>query len=176
MRRMLKPRFFNRPALAVAQNLLGKFIVRRYRGQETALMITEVEAYDGHQDKASHASRGQTERNSVMFGAAGFWYVYFVYGNHWMLNIVTGPKDYPAAVLMRGTNEVVGPARLTKFLQVDKKLNGKKAGRAAGLWIEDRGVRIVKNKIKRRPRVGVDYAGEWTKKPYRFVLKNKASE
>ena len=75
MPKILKPQFFNRPALKVAQDLLGKFIVRRYRGQETALMLTEVEAYDGHNDKASHASCGQTERNQVMFGQAGYWYV-----------------------------------------------------------------------------------------------------
>lgn len=134
-------------------------------------MITENEAYGGHHDKASHASRGRTARNQMMFGPAGFWYVYFVYGNHWMLNIVTGPKDYPAAVLIRGTDKIVGPARLTKFLHIDKKLNSQPARRLSGLWIEDRGVIIAKNKIKRAPRVGVDYAGAWAKKPYRFMLK-----
>lgn len=167
---ILKPAFFSRPALRVAQDLLGKFIVRRWRGREIAFMITEVEAYDGPDDKASHASRGKTQRNQVMFGPAGFWYVYFVYGNHWMLNIVTGPKNYPAAILIRGTDKVVGPGRLTKFLHVDRKLNGQPASRVSGLWIEDRGVRISKNKIQRTPRVGVAYAGEWAKKPYRFIL------
>ncbi|OGY91663.1 MAG: 3-methyladenine DNA glycosylase [Candidatus Komeilibacteria bacterium RIFCSPLOWO2_02_FULL_48_11] len=170
MPKILKPQFFNRPALKVAQDLLGKFIVRRYRGQETALMLTEVEAYDGHNDKASHASRGKTERNQVMFGPAGYWYVYFTYGLHWMLNIVTGPKNYPAAVLIRGTDNVIGPGRITKFLRVDKKLNGKMSSRASGLWLEDRGVVIPKSKIKKLPRIGVDYAGEWAKKPYRFIL------
>ena len=170
MPKILKPQFFNRPALKVAQDLLGKFIVRCYRGQETALMLTEVEAYDGHNDKASHASRGKTERNQVMFGPAGYWYVYFTYGLHWMLNIVTGPKNYPAAVLIRGTDNVIGPGRITKFLRVDKKLNGKMSSRASGLWLEDRGVVIPKSKIKKLPRIGVDYAGEWAKKPYRFIL------
>ena len=170
MPKILKPQFFNRPALKVAQDLLGKFIVRRYRGQETALMLTEVEAYDGHNDKASHASRGKTERNQVMFGPAGYWYVYFSYGLHWMLKIVTGPKNYPAAVLIRGTDNVIGPGRITKFLRVDKKLNGKMSSRASGLWLEDRGVVIPKSKIKKLPRIGVDYAGEWAKKPYRFIL------
>ncbi len=187
MAKILKPQFFNRPTLEVAKDLLGKFIVRRYpaqsigtrvgkRGQEIVLMITEVEAYDGFKDKASHAHRGQTERNKIMFGPAGFWYVYFTYGLHWMLNIVTGPKDYPAAVLIRGTDKVTGPARLTKFLHIDKKLNNQPARRLSGLWIEDRGVVIAKKQIKRIARVGVAYAGEWAKKPYRFMLKNKASE
>src|SRR3989338_9952334 len=142
MPKILKPQFFNRPALIVAQDLLGKFIVRRYRGQETALMLTEVEAYDGHNDKASHASRGKTERNQVMFGKAGFWYVYFTYGMHWMLNIVTGPKNYPAAVLIRGTDKITGPARLTRCLKIDKKFNGLLAAKKSGLWIEDRGCKI----------------------------------
>lgn len=170
MAKILKSSFFSRPTLIVARELLGKFIVRRYRGQETALMITEVEAYDGFEDKASHASRGRTERNKIMFGEPGYWYVYFTYGMHWMLNIVTGAKNYPAAVLIRGTDKVAGPARLTKFLRIDKKLNGKIASRKSGLWFEDRGVVILKSKIKKAPRVGVAYAGEWAKKPYRFTL------
>ncbi len=169
---MILPRsFFNRPTLTVARDLLGKFIVRRFRVQETALMITEVEAYDGFGDKASHAHRGQTERNKIMFGPAGCWYVYFTYGIHWMLNIVTAEKGYPAAVLIRGTDKVVGPARLTKWLHIDKKMNGRPASHQTGLWIEERGVVVAKNKIKRAPRVGVSYAGEWAKKPYRFIIK-----
>ena len=170
-RKIIKPSFFNRPTLAVARDLLGKFLVRKYRGQETVLMITEVEAYDGPQDKASHAHRGQTERNKIMFGPPGYWYVYFTYGVHWLANIVTGDKGYPAAVLIRGTDKVVGPARLTKWLQIDKKLNGRAAAPQTGLWIEERGVVVAKNKIKRAPRVGVSYAGEWAKKPYRFIIK-----
>jgi len=171
MAKILKPAFFNRPTLLVAQDLLGKFIVRRYLGKNISLMITEVEAYDGLEDKASHASRGQTERNKIMFGEPGYWYVYFTYGMHWMLNIVTGPKNYPAAILIRATDKVSGPARLTKFLNVDKKLNGKMSSRASGLWLEDRGVMISGKEIKKAPRVGVAYAGEWAKKPYRFILK-----
>jgi len=134
-------------------------------------MIVEVEAYDGFKDKASHAHRGKTARNAPMFGEAGRWYVYFTYGMHWMLNIVTGPKDYPAAVLIRGVKGINGPAKLTKFLKIDKRFNNKLATRAAGLWIENHGVKIKKHKIKRMPRVGVDYSGLWAKKPLRFLLK-----
>lgn len=181
MSKILKPSFFSRSTLAVAQDLLGKFIVRRYparsidtragkRGKEIALMITEVEAYDGFNDKASHASRGKTERNQIMFGPPGYWYVYFTYGMHWMLNIVIGPKDYPAAILIRGIDKISGPARITKFLHIDKKLNGKMASKKSGLWFEDRGVMVSRKEIKKAPRIGVAYAKEWAKKLYRFIL------
>ena len=73
----------------IAKSLLGKFLVRRYKGKTKAYLITDVEAYDGFKDKASHAHRGKTERNKIMFGMAGYWYIYFTYGIHWMLNIVT---------------------------------------------------------------------------------------
>ena len=79
--------FQNKNTVQIAKNLLGKFLVRRYRGKTTAYAITEVEAYDGFKDKASHAHRGKTERNKAMFGPAGYWYVYFTYGMHWLLNI-----------------------------------------------------------------------------------------
>ncbi len=98
----MKKKFFDRPTLVVAQDLLGKFLVRKRNGKVITAMITEVEAYDGPKDKASHARHGLTARNTPMFGPAGHWYVYFTYGMHWMLNVVTGAKGYPAAVLIRG--------------------------------------------------------------------------
>ncbi len=170
MRKILAPKFFNRSALAVARELLGKFLVRRWRNKEIALMITEVEAYDGPQDKASHASRGRTERNKIMFGEAGRWYVYFTYGTHWMLNIVTGPKGYPAAVLIRGIKDVSGPARITRHLKIGKKFNGRPSGKKTGLWIENKGIIISPSQIKRAERIGVDYAGKWALKKYRFFI------
>jgi len=183
MRAILKQEYFqNRNTAKVAKNLLGKFLVRRYRGKTKAYLITEVEAYDGFHDKASHAHRGQTKRNRVMFGPAGHWYVYFIYGMHWMLNIVTGPKNYPAAILIRGIREfphvnrrksasitLNGPAKLTKALHIDKKLSGKPPTKISGLWIEDRGIKIAPRDIKSAPRIGVNYAGPiWSKKPWRF--------
>lgn len=171
MKEILKQKFFNRPTLEVAKELLGKYLVRKIDGKEIALPITEVEAYDGFQDKASHASRGKTVRNTVMFGPAGYFYVYFTYGIHWMLNVVTGEKDYPAAVLIRGAGDISGPARLTKLLEIGKSLNGKKMGKEMGLWFEDRGLVVNTRKITRAPRVGVSYAGPiWTNKRYRFFL------
>lgn len=171
MRKVLKQEFFDRPTLTVARDLLGKYLVRRWRGKEMAYKITEVEAYDGHKDKASHAHRGRTSRNEVMFGEAGHWYVYFTYGMHWMLNIVAGSKDYPAAVLIRGVEGIDGPGKLAKALHITRTLNEKPALRASGLWIEDRGVKVPKNEIEKTPRIGIKYAKEWVDKAYRFVLK-----
>src|SRR3989338_10263905 len=119
MSRILEPYFYNRPTLIVAQDLLGKFLVRKIGNKEITSMIIEVEAYDGFKDKASHASKGRTLRNEVMFGEAGRWYVYLIYGMYWMLNIVTGPKDYPAAILIRGVVDASGPGRLTKFFKIN---------------------------------------------------------
>lgn len=172
-RRVLPKFFFNRPTLVVAQELLGKYMVVRRNGKEIAEMLTEVEAYDGHKDKACHAHRGKTSRNFVMFGEAGQVYVYFTYGMHWMLNIVTGARGYPAAILIRGTDQTVGPARVTKKFGIDKTFNNKKATRSSGLWFEDRGVKVSKKDFVRTPRIGVNSAGPvWSKKLYRFVLKD----
>ncbi len=214
MRKILTSQFFNRSTLSVAKDMLGKFLVRRIGKKEIKLMITEVEAYDGPKDKASHAHCGKTERNKVMFGEAGNWYIYFTYGMHWMLNIVTGSKGYPAAVLIRGvvpyqsprtnysrknkaklknkknklmwmksdlvreTDRITGPARITKYLKINKKFNAKPANKKTGLWIEDRpacagrGVKIKPSMIKASKRIGVAYASEWANKPYRFNLRH----
>ncbi|MCL4404997.1 MAG: DNA-3-methyladenine glycosylase [Patescibacteria group bacterium] len=170
-RRVLGKKFFDEPTLDVARSLLGKYMVRRRGKTEKAYMITEVEAYDGPRDKASHASHGRTPRVEVMFGEAGKLFVYFTYGMHWMLNVVTGPKDYPAAVLVRGVEGINGPGRVTKKLLVDKKLNGKKAAPSSGLWFEDRGIAIRRSAISRTSRIGVSYAGSyWASRKYRFVL------
>jgi len=170
MRKVLEQNFFNRSTLEASRDLLGKYLVRKIGSEELAMPITDVEAYDGFKDQASHASRGMTPRNKPMFGPAGYFYVYFTYGIHWMLNVVTREKGYPAAILIRGAGEISGPARLTNFLKIDKELNARKAGRASGLWFEDRG--IILPKTVRTPRIGVDYAGPiWANKNYRFILK-----
>ncbi len=168
--------FFARSALIVARELLGKVLVRRLGSQAIVAMITETEAYVGPHDLACHASKGRTPRTEVMFGPAGHWYVYFIYGIHWMLNAVTGDVDHPAAVLLRGAGAWNGPARLTKALDIDKRLNGAAAARSSGLWIEDRGLRVPSKCIRRTPRIGVDYAGAWAAKPYRFLLDPATAE
>ncbi|MBM3257165.1 MAG: DNA-3-methyladenine glycosylase [Candidatus Liptonbacteria bacterium] len=183
MRKILTKEFFDKPVVTVAEGLLGKFLVRRIGDQTLAVMITETEAYDGPRDKACHARFGRTPRTEVMFGEAGRFYVYFNYGIHWLLNIVTGPVDYPAAVLIRAgvpaqvasskwqvAKPIQGPARLTKYLMIDKTLNRKPANKQSGLWVEDRGIRIPSKQILATPRVGVEYAGVWAKKLYNFQL------
>ena len=172
MRKSLPKDFFEKPTLEIAKDLLGKYLVRNFNGKEISSMITEVEAYIGGEDKACHASCGKTKRNEVMFEDGGRWYVYLVYGMHWMLNIVTETKDHPSAVLIRGTDKAKGPARVTKLLRIDKRFNGLLAAKNSGLWIEDRGIKIKNRDIKKGPRIGVDYAGPvWSKKPWRFYLK-----
>ena len=161
----------------VAENLLGKYLIRQINQEKFACKIIETEAYEGPNDKASHAWRGKTLRNKPMFEKPGTIYVYFIYGVHWMFNIVCGKSGYPAAVLIRGVENCVGPARLTKKLGIDKNLNGKMLGKKSGLWISvsAKGYGETKEKIWKiikTPRVGVDYAGPiWSKKLYRFALK-----
>jgi len=133
-------------------------------------MITEVEAYVGPQDLASHASKGRTPRTEVMFGKSGYWYVYLIYGVHYCLNIVTEEKDYPAAILIRGVEDISGPGRVTKYFNIDKGFNAMLASKKTGLWIEDRGAVIKPTQIKRGKRIGVDYAGKWKDKLWRFYM------
>lgn len=173
MRKVLREEFFQRRPQIVARQLLGKFLVRRLNGETIAYMITETEAYDGELDLACHARSGRTARNAPMWGKPAHAYVYFTYGMHWMLNLVTGKEGYPSAVLIRGAGAYIGPARLTKALSVDQSLNGKPLGKGSGLWVEDRCNEVTPHCIVRTPRVGVAYAGEWAKKPWRFVLKTQ---
>ncbi len=163
--------FFDRPADRVARELLGARLV--VRGADSRLqrhVVFETEAYLGAHDLACHGSKGMTKRNAVMFGPAGHWYVYLCYGIHWMLNIVTGAEGVPAAVLIRGAGELVGPGRVTRGLGIDQALNGLAAGRKAGLWLEPSGIEIPRRWIARTPRIGVGYAGVWAEKPLRYVV------
>ncbi|NQY32808.1 MAG: DNA-3-methyladenine glycosylase [Coraliomargarita sp.] len=171
MARVLNKTFFNRSTLEVAQDLLGKQLCRRLdSGKIIRARITETEAYDGFEDKASHAHKGATTRNVVMFGPPGRSYIYLCYGVHWLLNITTREKGYPAAVLLRGVEGVSGPGRLTKHFQLDSQFNNQLLTRVNGLWVEDDGFDVSSGAMKATPRVGVDYAGpEWSKMPWRFV-------
>ncbi len=161
----------SRGTVRLARWLLGKAIVRTRGGRRECFPITEVEAYDSERDLACHASKGRTPRTETLYLAGGVWYVYFVYGMHHMLNLVTGPKGYPAAVLIRGVGSVSGPGRVAKALGIDKSFNGAAAGRASGLHLEDLGMTVPRRRIRSSPRVGIDYAGPlWAGKPWRFRL------
>ena len=156
--------------VALARWLLGKVLVtagpagilRRWR-------ICEVEAYRGESDLACHARKGRTPRTEVMYAAGGVWYVYLCYGMHEMLNLVTGPRDYPSAILIRSVEGVMGPGRLTRTLAIDRRFNATVAAPAGGLWLEDDGFRLPRRVIQSAPRIGVAYAGPvWVAKPWRF--------
>lgn len=164
--------FFARATPDVARDLLGKTLIRRLPdGTRRAACITETEAYDGFHDRASHAHRAKTKRNAVMFGPPGVIYLYLCYGMHWMLNVTTREAGYPAAVLVRGTTQVRGPGRLTRFFALTGDQNGLPLGTASGLWISaSRTVRVSSASVVATPRIGVDYAGpHWRAKPWRFV-------
>lgn len=158
--------FFNRPADEVARDLLGAYLCVRIARDVIRLPITETEAYLGPHDKACHSSRGRTKRTEVMYGDAGTIYVYFIYGMYYMLNIVTGEKEYPAAVLIRGAGPYDGPGKLTRALGIDLSCNGALLSSERGVWIEagETPVRIAVT-----PRIGVAYAGAWAKRKLRFV-------
>jgi DNA-3-methyladenine glycosylase len=162
----------SRGTVACARSLLGKFLVRQLAdGPAVGRMITEVEAYDGEGDLACHARAGRTARTAPLYEEGGIWYVYLCYGIHEMLNLVVGPRDWPAAILIRGVEGIHGPGRVTKQLAINRTLNGATAEPRSGLWLEDRGVRVSRESVQATPRIGVDYAGSiWSKKPWRFVL------
>ncbi len=162
--------------VSIARRLIGKFLVRRMPCGAIAAMITEVEAYQGEEDRACHARFGRTARSAMLYEAGGIWYVYLCYGIHEMLNLVTGPRDRPAAVLIRGVVGASGPGRVTRAFGIDRRLNGAPADTSSGLWVEDRGVRIPPRAIRATPRIGVDYAGPvWADKPWRFVCADPAT-
>lgn len=180
MRPKILPRsYFTRPTLDVARGLLGKYLVRENGSGLLAGRIVEVEAYVGPEDRASHASRGRTKRTEVMFGRAGLAYVYLIYGMHHCFNIVTERTGYPAAILIRAVEVhaghppllIDGPGRVCRAFEIDRSLNTLDVTAGESLWIEDRGHHVSESEIAAFPRIGVDYAGEWAAKPWRFRLR-----
>lgn len=178
----LSKNFYQQSTLQLSQQLLGKFLVKNIGNKKIVGKIVETEAYIGPKDLASHASRGKTKRTKAMFDSGGLWYIYLIYGMYYCLNIVTEQKDYPAAVLIRAVEPIAGfkpeiktdgPGKLCRAFQIDKKLNNKPAfGKTALLWIEDRGVKLSPSQIKKAKRIGVDYAGEYKNKLWRFYIKD----
>ncbi len=178
MKTILARTYFNRPTLTVAKSLIGKYLVRENGKGVIAGKIVEVEAYVGPQDKACHASKGRTQRTDVMFGPAGFSYVYLVYGMYHCLNVVTERKEFPAAILIRAIEVegvlIDGPGRLCRAFEIDRSLNRIDMTMRERLWFEDRGDKVPGSHIGTFPRIGVNYAGRWSKKPWRFrLLKNE---
>jgi DNA-3-methyladenine glycosylase len=176
--------------LQVAPDLLGRVVVHDSPEGAVALRLTEVEAYAGRRDPGSHAFRGRTPRNGVMFGPGGFVYVYFSYGMHWCMNLVCGPAGDASAVLLRAGEVVIGaelalarrttaratrdlargPARLTSALGVDKSYDGADVtvpGSALRV-VAGAGPRPARRAVVRGPRVGV--AGDGAARPWRFWI------
>ena len=174
MNKVLSQQYFSRPTVQVARSLIGKYLVRSIDGRAIAGKIVEVEAYVGPQDKACHASKGRTKRTDVLFGPPGQSYVYLIYGMYHCLNVVTEREEFPAAVLIRAVEVdgvlIDGPGRLCRALQIDRSLNRINLTAQESLWFEDRGGRILRGQVAALPRIGVDYAGVWAKKPWRFRL------
>lgn len=177
-----------RPTRA-ARFFLGKYLcVQAVDGYAEGLIV-ETEAYGGAKDAASHGfGSRRTARTEIMFAPGGAAYVYFCYGMHRMFNIVTGPRDSPEAVLVRAVKITAGhdlvrrrrkgiaekdwssgPGRVCAALGIEMHHNRHDLPSGGRIWIEDRGVKVPAREVKRTPRIGVDYAGSWALKPWRFV-------
>ena len=185
----LTRRFFARPTLSVARQLLGQRLVRLLDGVRLSGRIVETEAYIGQTDLACHARFGRTPRSQVMFGPPGHAYVYFTYGMHWMLNIVTEPADFPAAVLIRAIlpdeglplmqarrgplapprHLADGPGKLAQAMGITKALNGQDlCAPEAPLFVEH-ARRVPEARVQSGPRIGLNHTPEpWKSIPWRF--------
>jgi len=181
--------YLRKNVVLIAKELLGKLLMTSIDGQPTGGMIVETEAYS-YRERGCHAYQGmRTERNKIMFEAGGIAYVYLCYGIHNLFNVVVNENDKADAVLVRALQPVEGeelmksrmktsslkritsgPGKLTKALGIDRTSNGKNLS-SCELWIED-GVTIRKKEIISAPRIGIDYAGEDAKLPWRFFIKD----
>jgi DNA-3-methyladenine glycosylase len=185
--------FFDRPVLDVAPDLLGRLLVRHTEHGPIELRLTEVEAYAGFADPGSHAYRGRTDRNAVMFGPPGHAYVYFTYGMWHCLNLVCGPEGTAGAVLLRAgeiitgahlarkrritsrrpTDLAQGPARLATALDVDRSLDGSdifSSEPTASPFRLLTGISVDPATIRNGPRTGV--GGEGATHPWRFWIEH----
>jgi DNA-3-methyladenine glycosylase len=191
--------YLQEDVVQLSKELLGKYLCTKIDGKLTSGIITETEAYAGEIDKASHAyNNRRTNRTEIMFGEGGIAYVYLCYGIHHLFNVVTNYKNVPHAILIRAIKPDEGIKTMLERRNIDptkenmesvktgkKKIAGGPgtASQALGIktkhsgidltgnviWIEDRGIKINKKEIIAGPRVGVDYAGEHAKWPYRFI-------
>jgi DNA-3-methyladenine glycosylase len=168
--------FYARHTVEVARDLLGMHLVRvDAKGRRRAGRIVETEAYRGPEDRAAHSWRGRTPRTAIMYGPPGYAYVFMIYGMYFCANVVTEPEERPCAVLLRAVEPIAGveaktngPGLLCRALEIDRGLNGVDLC-GDELFIErpgDAAARPVR--VGKSARIGVDYAGRWAKKPWRF--------
>ncbi|MDR3633778.1 MAG: DNA-3-methyladenine glycosylase [Isosphaeraceae bacterium] len=173
--RTLPRSFYDRETVTVARELLGQQIVHVVDGVPRVGRIVETEAYLGVHDLAAHSARGRTPRTDVMFGPPGYAYVYLIYGMHHCLNVVTEAEGHASAVLIRALEPVQnvatstkGPGLLCRALAIDRALNRHDL-LSADFYVA--GPEAQESfEIVTRPRIGVDYAGEWAAKPLRFYV------
>lgn len=173
----LPRRFYDRDTVTVAQELLGKCLVRRTAAGVLAGRIVEAEAYLGPHDLAAHSARGRTARTEVMFGPPGHAYVYLIYGMYHCMNVVTQAEGIASAVLLRALEPVAnlagrtqGPGLLCRAMGIDRSLNGHDL-LSDDFFVADDG-HIRTRAIVKRPRIGVDYAGHWAKRLLRFYIRD----
>lgn len=169
MNNRLNAEFFHRDVLEVAPDLLGKILVRQFTdGRIARYRITETEAYRGMEDRACHASKGRTPRTEVMFQEGGTVYVYLIYGQYWLLNLVTGIEGDASAVLIRGIEGFSGPGRVGRELQLDRSFFGENLINSPRIWVEDAD---PVSEVRTSKRIGIEYAaGEWKEKLWRFYI------
>jgi DNA-3-methyladenine glycosylase len=172
----LLPDFFRCEVLEVAPQLLGKTLVRSFNdGTQYRCTISETEAYRGVDDLACHASKGITPRTEVMFRDGGVVYVYLIYGIYWMLNIVTGTEGDASAVLIRGVDNIYGPGRVGRLLEIDDSFYAEDLHISDRIWVENSASGEVSYDCF--PRVGIAYAGEpWVSMPWRYRIKTVTSQ
>ena len=179
--RRLGREFWLQPTLKVAWALLGEYLVRKDGRQGLIGKIVETEAYLGPRDRASHSFGGKvTKRNQAEYLIGGHVYIYLVYGMYWQLNITTAESGKPECVLIRalepiknGSGKIAnGPGKLCRWLKLGKWCYGLDTVTSELLWVEDWGEKIKKSQIIAAKRVGIDYAGEWATKKWRFYLKD----
>jgi DNA-3-methyladenine glycosylase len=184
----LPRKFYNRPTLVVARELLGARLVHISNGKKLVGLITETEAYIGEDDLACHAKAGRTIRTDPMYGPPGHAYIYFTYGNHWMLNAVTEQEGFPAAVLIRAIQpmegvdvmmerrlgrDTFGPGKLTQALGITKSQNYVDLTEAASSLRIEAGVQVADKIVTIGPRVGLNKTTEpWLSMPWRFKVKD----
>ena len=165
----LEKNAYSMRATELAPYLLGKLLCRRTEGGVIKARICETECYFGEDDTACHAHKGKTQRTKTLYAEGGIAYVYLCYGIHSLLNVVSGERDFPEAVLIRGVEGASGPGRVTKYMQIDRSFNETSFTDSSELWIEDDGYSCEKIKLERR--VGIDYASpDDRERKWRFIL------
>jgi DNA-3-methyladenine glycosylase len=177
--RKLGRRFYQQPGDALARALIGKILVHRMEDRELRARIVETEAYMGPADLASHSSRGRTKRTEIMFGLAGYAYVYFIYGMYEMFNIVAGRTGDAHAVLVRAAEpldgwntNLSGPGKLARGFELKRSDNGADLTGSRLFLLENPHDRP---RIEVTPRIGIEYAKQWVPAPLRFFDADSAA-